>query len=295
MTLSVLVVGATGALGQNIVKALLQKGDLVKVSALVRDVNKVPKGWESKVQLFTGDLSQPASLVQACQAQEAVVSAVQGGREVVIDGQKNLLEAINQSGSVKHFLPSTFSLDLFQLQDELAPTGLVLRREFADYLSAQKPAFKVTHILNGCFVEVLFNEFQVWDAKTSTLRIWGDGDTRFDIINMEDTGKFVAEAVLDPDVGERFECNGEDISFNEIAERLEMVFGVEVHRQSLGTVEDLRAFVESHLKQNPGVHIPEQYILPLVSGIGKLENLQNLNYPDFKPKSLEQYIALARV
>ncbi|KAK9717358.1 hypothetical protein K7432_006271 [Basidiobolus ranarum] len=294
MTLAVLVVGATGALGQNIVKALLQKEGLVKVSVLIRDANKVPKQWENKVQVFIGDLTQPSSLTQACQNQEVVVSAVQGGRDIIIDGQKNLLDAIKLSGSVKHFFPSTFALDLFQLNDELAPLGLTLRREFADYLAADKSNLKVTHVLNGCFVETLFNP-KVWDAKSSTLYIWGDGDTRFDIINMEDTGKFVAEAILDPSVDSRFECNGEDISFNEIAERLEMVFGVTVKRESLGTVEELRSFVKSQQEQNPGVPIPEQYLLPIVSGVGKLEHLQNLNYPDFKPKSLEQYIALGRI
>ncbi|KAK9670943.1 hypothetical protein K7432_017217 [Basidiobolus ranarum] len=49
--------------------------------------------------------------------------------------------------------------------------------------------------------------------------------------------------------------------------------------------------LEKNLSQDPNAHLSEQYMLPLVSGVGKLQNLQNSKYPNLKPKSLEQYIA----
>ena len=38
----------------------------------------------------TGDLSDRASLAKACKGIDVVVSAVQGGAEVIIEGQRNL-------------------------------------------------------------------------------------------------------------------------------------------------------------------------------------------------------------
>jgi nucleoside-diphosphate-sugar epimerase len=116
----VLIVGITGWLGNRIAHALLDQGNAT-VSGLVRPGPTTPEKGKKIADLrargmttVTGELSDQASLTKACHGIEVVVSAVQGGAEVIIEGQRNLLAAAEDAG-VKRMLPSVFSVDLTKL------------------------------------------------------------------------------------------------------------------------------------------------------------------------------------
>ena len=82
---SVLVAGGTGMLGRSIASHLLDHPG-VDVRLLVRDSSPRDPGKEGAIQhlvsrgasIVAGDVSDPASLVQATQGVDVVISALQG-------------------------------------------------------------------------------------------------------------------------------------------------------------------------------------------------------------------------
>jgi uncharacterized protein YbjT (DUF2867 family) len=82
------------------------------------------------VEIVLGDLSDQASLDRATRGVDSVVSALQGGPDVIIDGQTALAKAAADNG-VRLFIPSDFSVDLFKLPDGSHP-NLDIRRAISD-------------------------------------------------------------------------------------------------------------------------------------------------------------------
>ena len=105
-----LIVGATGHLGQEMVKACAAAGN--EIHALVRpetrkDAKKM-KGLEAaRATLHEGDLKRYDSLLAACKAVDTVVSTI-GGTE--IGDEPTLIKAVKEAG-VKRFIPSDFGMD----------------------------------------------------------------------------------------------------------------------------------------------------------------------------------------
>ncbi len=71
--MKVLVLGATGQLGSNLVRALLDKGD--EVRALVRPASKAPTLQGLALDRVTGDLNDAESLARACDGVRVVYHA----------------------------------------------------------------------------------------------------------------------------------------------------------------------------------------------------------------------------
>ena len=111
MAKRIAIAGATGNLGNRIVKALVMQG--ADVLALVRKESGEEKIKALKtvgVEVAQVDLSNIEELSQPLQGTSCVVSAVQGLREVIVDAQTVLLEAAIKAG-VPRFIPSDFSTD----------------------------------------------------------------------------------------------------------------------------------------------------------------------------------------
>jgi hypothetical protein len=76
----------------------------------------------------TGDLADPESLARACAGMDVVISAVQGGPEVIVEGQRTLLAAAEAAG-VTRMIPSDFSADISRLDfEDNYNLGLLLGR-----------------------------------------------------------------------------------------------------------------------------------------------------------------------
>ena len=106
----ILIVGATGHLGQELVKACRQQN--ADVHALVRpatrrDAARMKALQEASATLHEGDLADPASLRRACGGVDAVISAV-GGMQI---GDQTRLVAAMKDAGVQRFVPSDFGLD----------------------------------------------------------------------------------------------------------------------------------------------------------------------------------------
>jgi uncharacterized protein YbjT (DUF2867 family) len=106
----ILIVGATGQLGQELVTASRQQS--ADVHALVRpgtlrDEARMRPLRDASATIHEGDLADESSLRRACGAVDVVISAV-GGLQIA--DQANLVRAVKDAG-VQRFVPSDFGLD----------------------------------------------------------------------------------------------------------------------------------------------------------------------------------------
>jgi uncharacterized protein YbjT (DUF2867 family) len=103
----VLVIGATGNTGDSLLEAL---GDSYRIRALVRDLDRAREQLPANVELFLGDVREPATLTPAFEGAEFVVSAVGArfvGRGELADPQ-NTTELVDYEG-VKHLAEAAYT------------------------------------------------------------------------------------------------------------------------------------------------------------------------------------------
>ena len=291
----VLIVGITGWLGNLVAHALLDQGNAA-VSGLVRPGAMAPEK-SSKIDdlrlqgmtTATGDLSDRASLANACEGIEVVVSAVQGGAEVIVEGQRNLLAAAEAAG-VKRMIPSVFSVDLPELdfQDNV---NLDFRKTFDESFASSRVA--PTSVYCGGFLDVILSpRFPLVDWEKGVLSYWGDGNQPLDYTAVSDVARYTAAAVTDSGLtGKPLRVAGNSLTIREMHRTLEKASGRSLETRSLGTVEELRLLIEEKKRTatNPWEWISLQYTWCMVSGKGKLRNLDNARFPQIRPVSVESF------
>jgi uncharacterized protein YbjT (DUF2867 family) len=298
---SVLIAGVTGMLGSKIAAAILDKGEM-EVKGLVRSSSvsrEKPQQLDQLVSrgmvLVEGDLLDPPSLNSACEGVYAIISAVSGNEEIVVTGQRNLIEAAEAQG-VKRMIPSDYSVDYRKL-DWGDNYNLDMRKRIFDRLQSSKLDY--TLVLNGVFTEVLFGPFgTVFDFDAGTFSYWGDGETLFDTTTTNDTAKYVAEAVADSEMANAaLQVAGDVIAMKQLLRTYQEVTGKALAERQLGSVEDLKAWIEQTKAQASSIYeyLPQQYAYTLVSGKGKLDDIQNARYPHIISTNVRQFISQAGV
>lgn len=159
---AIALAGATGDLGERILKALVSRG--AQVLALVRpdaDEHATDRITTLGATVARADPTDVESLAKALQGAACVVSALNGLREVIVDRQTMLLNGAVRAG-VPRFIPSDYSADF----TNTAPGGnrnFDLRREFMS--RADQAPLQVTSILNGAFLDMLGNEMPIIQAR----------------------------------------------------------------------------------------------------------------------------------
>lgn len=293
---TVLVVGSTGMLGTKIISALLDK-KATEVKAMVRpgsdsdekNRQKIEKMRARGATIVEGDLMKPETLLPICEGVDVVVSAV-GNNETTVPGQKNLIDAAKQQG-VKRFIPSDYSVDYRKL-DYGDNDNLDKRKEVFSYL--QLIGLEYTLILNGAFMDNIGTPYAAqFNFDNSTFEYWGDGETPLDYTTTDDTAKYVAEAVSDPDLANTaLEVAGEVLTMKQLLAAYEEATGKKLQEKRLGSVEDLKAWIDQKKPsaKSPVEYVPQQYEYVMVSGKSKLDNIQNFRYPNIKPLTVRQYL-----
>lgn len=293
---TVLVVGSTGMLGTKIISALLDKGT-TNVRAMVRpDSDSDEKNREKidnmkarGVSLVEGDLMNPETLLQVCQGVDVVVSAV-GNNQVTVPGQKNLIDAAKQQG-VKRLIPSDYSVDYRKL-DYGDNDNLDMRKQVFEYL--QLMGLEYTLILNGAFMDNVGTPYMPqFDFEHNAFQYWGDGETPLDFTSTDDTAKYVAEAVSDPELANKaLEVAGDVLTAKQLKAAYEEATGNKLEEKPLGSVEELKAWIAAKKPSasSPVDYIPQQYEYTMVSGKGKLDNIENNRYPNIKPLTVREYL-----
>ncbi|SDM04930.1 NmrA family NAD(P)-binding protein [Nonomuraea jiangxiensis] len=291
----VFLVGSTGLLGNRLASALLDRGATVR--ALVRpgaagEKQRVLDALRAKgVQLVEGDLTDSVDrLAAAVGGASAVVSAVQGGPEVIVEGQANLLRAAERAGAAR-FVPSDFAIDITRLDD--GDNFMIDWRRQAAARFAGSP-LGVLSVLNGAFIEVMMGFMGLVDWDNGTFSHWGDLDQPLDVTTVQDTADYTAAAVLDPAWadGGTVRFAGEVLSMRGFHEAVERGSGRRLQLRTLGTADDLRAEIERRAarSQNPFDYVALQYQWCMVTGKAKFDALDNDRYPEVKPTTVEQFV-----
>lgn len=297
---TVLVAGATGMLGSQIADALLDQSGLGQADTTVRLL--VRAGWadddarrgrvEPLVQrgatVVEGDVSDPATLEQATEGVDVVVSALQGGDDVIVDGQIALAEAAVRKG-VRRFIPSDFAIDLFR-----APEGAPqfdVRRRAAKAIDAMD--LEVLHVLSGGFMDMMLNPSYpgMIDLQQGLVQTWGTGDEPFDLTTVPDTARFTARLATDDSAAAGVHTlSGSLVSFADIGREIEKVTGKPMQVHSFGDVDGLRSAIDA--KGGGWNAIMEWYLLSMLT-TPPLENPANDRYDDVRPTTVSQHVAAA--
>jgi uncharacterized protein YbjT (DUF2867 family) len=297
----IVIVGATGMLGGKIARALLAKGEAASVRVMVRrgftDDPKAKSKLEELSRLGAevvhGDLADYASLIEATRGMEVVVSALQGGPDVIVRGQAALLDAAKRNG-VRRMVPSDFAVDLFEVEDGWHP--LLNMRKEADRAVAAS-GLEHVHMLNGVFMEYLFEpQFGVFDVTAGTASYWGDGTTELDMTTTDDTARYTAEAALDRDLPSgKFAVVDDRMTVREAGQVHEEVLGKHLAPRSRGSLAELERHILGTKASNsdPMAIVPAAYQLAMFSGRAALKDIQNSRYPFITPLRLRDDLAQA--
>lgn len=289
---TVLVVGATGTLGNRIAHHLTDHPD-VTLRLLVRDPSPADAEKAALLdeltgrgaELVVGDLGDPGTLSAACAGVDVVVSAVQGGRDVIVDGQVALARAAAEAG-VRRFVPSDFALDIWE-----APEGapmFAMRRE-AD-AAIEGLGLDVLHVLNGAFMDMMLDPdtADVVDLDAGEGRYWGAGDDPFDVTLIEDVAAFTAELAADPEAeAGKHRISGSRTTFSELIDTVERVTDRKLTRVRRGGEEDLRRQIET--ATNPWQAIGAWYNLSMIT-TPPFASTENDRYPDARPTAFADWV-----
>ena len=292
MSNRIVVAGSTGNLGKRIVKTLLERG--ATVVALVRTGagdEKVDGLKRLGAKVETLDVRDVNQVAEACAGADCMVSAVAGLRDVIVDGQKILLEAAMRAG-VPRFIPSDFSTDFTRLP-EGENRNFDLRREFHKVLDAAPIAS--TAIFNGAFAEILMYNIPVLDFKKKTVGYWDNPNHRLDFTTMDDTASYTAAAALDPTTPQSLRIASFQITPTDLVKFASETFQTPWELVRMGTVEELRAQNKAARAANPEVENElycrwqqGQYMQSMFST--EHASLENDQYPDLKWTKLEDVI-----
>lgn len=295
MTTTVLIAGATGMLGHRIAAHLLDQPD-VAVRLLVRQAatpdseraRTIDALVERGAVVVPGDVTDPDTLDAATAGADVVVSALQGGPDVIVEGQIALAQSAARNGA-RRFLPSDFAIDFFA-----APKGAPQfdMRRLADDTIDKLP-MEVVHVLNGGFMDMMLDPRTagVVDLDKGTATLWGTGDEPFNLTTVEDTARFAARVATDPgDVSGVRYVSGAETSFNSIIAETERIAGTTFDRNVMGSADDLRAMIAA--ADSPWSVVMQWYFLSMLT-VPPFPTNENERYPDARPTGLREYLVRA--
>lgn len=292
MTQTVLLAGATGMFGRQIAQQLLHQPE-ARVRLLVRGGDTADKRGALDplltrgAETIEGDLADRGSLDRATRGVDVIVSAVQGGPDIIIDGQVALAD-IGRRNGVRRILPSDYALDLFK-----ATPGehmmFDLRRTADEKIAAT--GLEHVHVLQGGFMD-MFKPGAGVIGNDGVVSFWGDGTQPIEVTSVEDAARMVARVALDRSVASgKFAFAGDRISILDATKVVEAQTGRRFERRSNGSEADLRAAMAEAAKDmsSPFKAVMLAYQLYMLTGQTALSGLQNDRYPDLKLESFAQF------
>lgn len=289
MTQTILLAGATGMLGSRIARHLLALSK-TRIRLLVRDRNKASSNLtlapllDQGCEMAEGDLADQSSLERATQNIDVIVSAVQGGPGVMIDGQVALAEAGKQNG-VRRIIPSDFALDLFKATP--GEHTMFDMRATAD-ARIREIGLEQVNVLQGAFMDMFLPGKGAVDLEAGTVSFFGDGEQPIEVTSVEDTARMVARVAVDREVpAGKFAFAGDRISFRQAGEIISTRTGRPVRPVSLGSEADLRNAMEA---ADPQKKVMLAYLLYMTNGQTALSNLQNDRYPELQFEGFADYV-----
>ncbi len=192
----VLVVGATGALGQKVVESLLGRGK--KVRALVRPTTDGSALAARGVEIARGDMLDPASLERAMDGVDAVVTSAAGytkrkkgdSERTDIEGNENLASAAKNQNVRRFVLTSILRCD------ETPDVPHFWHKKLAED-ALEKKGVRFVALRPGAFLDQAVDAFAGMVRK-GRLFAFGNADARWTYVYTPDLAENLAAAVDAP-------------------------------------------------------------------------------------------------
>jgi uncharacterized protein YbjT (DUF2867 family) len=271
------VAGATGDLGQRIIKALINNG--AEVRAIVRTSSNpqtIARLQQMGVTVYKVNMLNKEEVAVACAGASCVVSALSGLRDVIIDTQKVLLDAAIAAG-VPRFIPSDYSLDFTKFSPG-ENRNLDWRREFHQYLD--QSSIKATSVFNGAFAELITNEMPLILFKQKLVLYWGNANQKMNFTTKDDIANYTALAALDDSAPRFLRIAGDQISPQEIRTVVSEVTGKKFRMFRAGSKGMLSVLIKIAKVFSSG----EKELYPAWQGMQYMRNMiderSNLDIPD---------------
>ena len=298
MSKTIVVVGATGNLGEKIINELLSRG--AEVKAIVRletDLKKINELEKKGVKLCQVDFGNKSEISKHCLGAHCVVSALAGLGETIVDAQKIILNAAIEA-NVRRFIPSDYSIDFTNLI-EGQNRNLDLRREFHQYLD--KAPIKATTIFNGPFMDLLTTDMPLIMFKQKRILCWGNPDQVMEFTTTYNVAKFTAEVALDDDSPRYLRIAGDRLSCNQFAELLTELTGKKYKIFKPGGIKLLNILIKITRFFSPSKNdlYPAwqgmQYMRDMMEGRIVFQKYDNDRYSKIKWTSIKQFLSLDEV
>ena len=290
----IILAGATGDLGFRIARNLLQRGAIVR--ALVRqgsESSAIASLRQMGASLAEVDFNSEAALTEACSGGTCIVSALSGLREVIVEMQTKLLNAAVKAG-VPRFIPSDYSIDFTKLPHG-TNRNLDLRREFGKRLDHAPIA--ATSILNGMFTDLLTGQAPLVLSGLKRVMYWGNANQPLDFTTIDNTAAFTAAAALDPSTPRFLRIAGEVVNISGLKNAASKATGKKFRLfrvGSLGFLANMIKLTRTLLPKKDEVFPPwqgMQYLHNMLSGLPKLDPLDNDRYPNIRWTSVQEVLA----
>lgn len=196
----ILVAGATGTLGSEIVSRLLARGE--KVRAMVRATSapeKVERLEQSGADIVRADLKEPQTLIGACAGVSAVISTVTtimtsqpGDSFEATDGEGNkaLIDAAKEAGV------SRFVFVSFDTGKALDSPLTNAKRSVEDYLRNSGLEYTILH--PTLFHEIWLGPMLFADPAAGTAKVYGEGTQKLRYIAVADVAELAVQSLSRP-------------------------------------------------------------------------------------------------
>ncbi|EEU33939.1 uncharacterized protein NECHADRAFT_55821 [Fusarium vanettenii 77-13-4] len=265
-SLTVGLAGITGKFGRLLASKLLQSPG-IHLRGYARDPSKVvPALAESpRLKLFKGEAFDDTAIKPFVTGCDVVVCAYLGTDDLMVDGQKKLIDACEEAGVPRYA-----------------------------YLETKKTV-KGVHVLIGGFMDPIFSPlFQVWDPEAKTLRYWGEGDEPWEATSYDNAAEFTAAVIADTSAIGIKKYLGDRKSIKEIAATFQEVYGIQPKLERLGSLDDLKTQMNALRAKNPSGVFSYMFLFFMyywLNGqtfVGPVTD--NERYPEVKPETWEEFL-----
>jgi len=237
----ILVVGATGVLGSMITRALLARGDDVRI--LVREGSNYAPLVAAGARPAVGDLKERASLDAACRDIETIVTTATAivrqppdAIETVDDaGYRNLIEAAKRA-TVKDFV---YTSALGSSPDSPVP---LMRIKALNEQRLRDSGMTYTILMPNLYIEVWAGIIVAAPlAQGKPVTLVGDASHRHSMLSMRDVASFAVAAIDNPAARNATIVIGgpAPVSWTDVVAAAERVVGRKIETQSVAPGEPI--------------------------------------------------------
>jgi nucleoside-diphosphate-sugar epimerase len=283
--LSILVLGGTGNLGCFILKELLNIPEF-KVSVLVRDslkcANLSQKIEQSGGKIITGDVTDLKSIENVTKGVHTVISALEGDEKVIYEGQMNILKD-GLKNNLFRFVPSEFCLNIWSIS---FGTHYCVDQILKFRQALEKEKIRGLHFTTGCFMETFFSI-----VEKDGFLYWEDPNRKMDLISMEDVGKYVAQAVRNPNLSGDVMLSGIQMGVKQIWQTYNQLTGKNLELKNMGSISDLKELIKKYkIEGNTYDALRFGYYYLVFGEKTWITNRMNDKFENVKVTSLEDFL-----